>query len=239
MPLKTRKTMILANAYADIKRSLELWCGYPILAEAMRAFEDLQVYVAGGVVRNALMGNSAVPKDFDFFLQGTNVKDAIDYLGLNGRLQATPYGSPRWYPAIHEKTYADLIPVADFSPGLWACEDIVDVLGQFDFTANAVAFDLRTGEAFDPQNGARDAARHVMKMVRFDYPEGPYAASATLNRNVVLWFRIIHYTSSLKLTLEPLTREWLWARRDYKAQLDDFASLFFRPDLSALETMHD
>jgi hypothetical protein len=231
--------MILATTYANVKRSLDLWCGYPILAEAMRAFQDVQVYLAGGVVRNALMGNSAAPKDFDFFLQGTHVKEAIEHLGLSGRLQSTPYGSPRWYPKNHGNTHADLIPVTDFSPGLWACENIVDVLGQFDYTANAVAFDLRTGEAFDPQNGARDAARHVMRMVRFDYPEGPYAPAATLNRNVVLWFRIIHYTSSLELELEPLTRKWLWARRDYEAQRNEFESIFFRPDLRALEKIHD
>ncbi|MGF6791457.1 hypothetical protein [Paraburkholderia sp. 35.1] len=230
--------MTLTHAFVDVRRHLEVWCGYPSLAEAMQTFDDLRVYVAGGVVRNVLMGVPAAPKDFDFFLQGTSVASAIDYLGCTGRLDATPYGSPRWYPTDREVRYADLIPVADFAPGLWPCEDIVDVLDQFDFTANAVAFDLRTGEAFDPQNGARDAARRVMKMVRFDYPHGPYVPTATLDRNVVLWFRIVHYASTLDLTFDPLTRDWLRAHRNYEAQLDDFARLFFRPDLRALETVH-
>jgi hypothetical protein len=230
--------MTLTHAYVDIRRHLEAWGGYPQLAEAMHAFNDLHVYVAGGVVRNVLMGVPAAPKDFDFFLQGTSVESAINYFRHTGRLDATPYGSPRWYPTDCEERYADLIPVADFAPGLWPCEDIVDVLDQFDFTANAVAYDLRTGEAFDPQNGARDAARRVMKMVRFDYPDGPYVPSATLDRNVVLWFRIVHYASTLDLTLDPLTRDWLRAHRDNEAQRDEFARLFFRPDLRVLETVH-
>ncbi len=204
----------------------------------MQTFDDLQVYVAGGAVRNALMGIPTVPKDFDFFLQGKSVGAAIDYLRRIGRVEATPYGSPRWYPVDDEASYADLIPVEDFAPGLWPCEDIIDVLDQFDFTANAVAYDVRTGKAFDPQNGARDAARRVMKMVRFDFPDGPYIPSASLDRNVVLWFRIVHYAGVLRLTLDPLTRDWLRARRHYKAQLEQFAHLFFQPDLRAVETLH-
>lgn len=179
------KTMTLTRAYVDVRGHLEIWCGYPLLVEAMQTFGDLRVYLAGGVVRNVLMGIPSAPKDFDFFLHGTSVASAIDYLGRTGRLDATPYGSPRWYPTGCEGRYADLIPVADFAPGLWPCEDIVDVLDQFDFTANAVAYDLRTGDAFDPQNGARDAARRVMKMVRFDYPDGPYPLDACTNRKRV------------------------------------------------------
>ncbi|KAF7963943.1 hypothetical protein AWV80_04095 [Cupriavidus sp. UYMU48A] len=77
-----------------------------------------------------------------------------------------------------------------------------------------------------------------MKMVRFDYPEGPYIPSAALDRNVVLWFRIVHYASTLNLAIDPLTREWLRVHRDFEAQLGEFARLFFQPDLRALETVH-
>jgi len=227
--------MHLLHINDGIRRNLEQWYGYPLLMEAMRTFEDVRVYLAGGAVRNVLMGDCVNIKDFDFFLQGESIPSVIDYLGHNGLLQATPYGSPRWYPSGCEQMYADLIPIADFVPGLWPCEDIIDVLNQFDFTANAIAYDLRTDAMLDPQNGIRDAARRVMKMVRFDYPEDPYLPSATLDRNVVLWFRIVHYTSTLNLNIEPLTMNWLRARIDYETQLNEFAQLFFHPDLSALE----
>lgn len=229
--------MTPTEAYVQVRRHFDVWRGYPALVEVMRTFDDLRVYVAGGVVRNALMGISGVPKDFDFFLQGPSTEAAIACLRRSGRIEATPYGSPRWRPTDQDESYADLVPVVDFVPGLWPCEDIVDVLNQFDFTANAVAYDMRTGEVFDPQNGIRDAARRVMKMIRFDYPNGPYVPSANLDRNAVLWFRIVHYAGTLNLTFDSLTRNWLLSRRHYQAQLEEFARLFFRPDLRALEAL--
>jgi hypothetical protein len=227
----------LAHAYPEVRRRLEAWCGFSVLHDAMRTHDDLRVYVAGGVVRDVLLGLSSASKDWDFFLAGLSVHETSNLFRRHGRLAETPYGAPRWYPKADESQYADLIPIVDFIPGLWRCEDIVDVLNQFDFTANAVAFDLRTGEAFDPQNGARDTVRRTMKMVRFDYPNGPYIAGATLDRNVVLWFRIVHYASTLNLQVEPLTRDWLLTRGDLQIHAEAFARQFFRPDLRAWEAL--
>lgn len=231
--------MPLARILPSIRRRLEAWLGYQTLSRAMLEFDDLKVYVAGGLIRNELLGLAREPKDFDFFVGGESVASAMEYFSREGLLRSTPYGAPRWYPASDEGQYADLIPIADFIPGLWPCEDIVDVLNQFDFTANAVAFDLRTGQAFDPQNGARDALSHVMKMVRFDYPDGPFVPSATLNRNVILWFRVMHYASTLGLRIEPLTRSWLAAHRSFASQEDEFSRLFFHPNLQALKSLHE
>jgi len=203
----------------------------------MRMHCDLGVHVAGGVVRDVLMGRDSVSKDWDFFLSGPSVAPAIEHFRRGGKMSATPYGAPRWTPNEEAAEYADLLPIADFVPGLWPCENIVDVLNQFDFTANAVALDLRTGQYFDPQNGARDAARRVMRMIRFDYPDGPYAADAALDRNVVLWFRVVHYASRLGLAIEPITRDWLLARGDQRNHAAAFERQFFAPDLQAWETL--
>ncbi len=227
----------MSVAYPEVRRRLEAWGGFPLLHEVMRLHSDLGVYVAGGVVRNVLMGNASVSKDWDFFLSGPSVSAAIEHFRRFGKLAVTPFGAPRWTPCEAASEYADLIPIANFVPGLWPCEDIVDVLNQFDFTANAVAFDLRTNRAFDPQNGARDAASRVMRMIRFDYPDGPYFPGATLDRNVVLWFRIVHYASRLGLAIEPLTRTWLLARGDQRHHAAGFASQFFAPDLRAWEAL--
>ena len=230
--------MIFDKAFSDIKSSLATWDGYSVLAEAIRSYEGLQVYIAGGVVRDAVMSRTIRPKDFDFFLHGQSVNEALNLLKDGGHLQTTPYGSPRWYPAGCDDQYADIIPISEFKPGLWHCEDIVDVLNQFDFTANAIAFDLRTGKIFDPQNGARDAIRRVMKMVRFDYPDGPYIPSESLCRNVILWFRIVHYSGSLRLNVEPLTLKWILEHRHYAMQREQFEANFFKTDLSFLEEIH-
>lgn len=207
--------------------------------DALTRFEDLQVFLAGGVIRNCLLEGSSQQKDFDFFLQGPSIKAALELFAQNGQLEATPYGAPRWHPISNPKQYADLMSIEDFVPGLWKCENIVDVLNQFDFTANAVAFDVRSGEMFDPQNGFRDGGQRTMRMVRFDYPEGPFISGATLSRNAILWFRILHYTRILDFTIEPITLEWLKTHRGFNRQLEAFSLLFFRPDPGYLDPLNE
>jgi tRNA nucleotidyltransferase/poly(A) polymerase len=229
--------MTQISACANIRNNIQCWVGYSVLTEVLNVFEDIQIYVAGGVVRNAFAGNDLPVKDFDLFFQGKSTGRAIEYFGKVGHLDVTPYGSPRWMPFCYKECYADLIPVTDFSPGLWKCEDIIDVLNQFDFTANAIAYDLRYGEIFDPQNGVRDAMKRIMKMVRFDYPKGPYVPSANLDRNAVLWFRVVHYASKLKFRFDSLTENWLKENCKYKVHTEEFTSLFFRPDLRSFEEL--
>jgi hypothetical protein len=212
--------------HAEVQRALHAWPGYRTLASVLERFDDLSVFLAGGVIRNSLLAFADPPKDFDFFLQGPSLQAALRVFQGAGRLDQTPYGAPRWYPDGGMQ-YADLMTIEDFKPGLWRCENIVDVLNQFDFTASALAVDLRTGTWFDPQNGYRDAVRRIMRMVRFDYPEGPFMPGAQLERNTVLWFRILHYASSLRLTIEPLTLAWLRRHRSYERQAAEFANVFF------------
>lgn len=223
------------NICKNLRKKLELWSGYSSLSEAMRSFPEVDIYAAGGVVRDVLLGDFSTPKDFDFFLQGSQIKSFVEFLGKNGNLSSTPFGSPRWHPPGPEKTYADLIPIVDFAPGLWPCNNIIDVLNQFDFTSNAVAYDVRSNELFDPQNGIRDSGERIMKMVRFDYPSGPYIPSANLDRNVIMWFRITHYSSVLNFKIEPVTLEWILDRIEYSTRIEDFRREFFNPNLSVLE----
>lgn len=221
--------MNLGSALPGVQANLQAWVGYQTLAEVLASCPELKVFVAGGAVRNCVLDPPRPVRDFDFFLDGPSFPRAIKILEGHGSLQQTPYGSPRWHPANHPEQYADFIPIRDFRPGLWPCEDIVDVLNQFDFTASALAFDLRTGQGFNPQNGLRDLTRRTMRMVRFDYPEGPFIPGAGLSRNAVLWFRILHYASMLGFGIEPFTLDWLRAHRDYQRHAVDFSALFFRP----------
>jgi hypothetical protein len=162
---------------------------------------------------------------------GGNAPDAaLDYLALNRRMGNGPFGSPRWYPVGSEQHYADVVPVGSFYNGLWRCEDIVDVLNQFDFTCNAVALDVRTGCFFDPQNGLRALRRRVMQAVRFDYPDEPILKGHRLTRNAVVWFRILHYAAARHLSIEPVTLEWLRSHCAYQTKAAEFESVFFRLD---------
>ncbi len=208
---------------------LEAWPGYNTFRRIAAMFPLLELYLAGGVVRNAVLRRSAQPKDFDFFLSGQQIDSALEAWADNGEMIPGPYGCPRWFPSLDCTSYCDLIPVSRFTPGLWPCEDITDVLNQFDITANAMAFDLRTGHFFDPQNGYRDASRGVLRCVRFDYPDEPFAPGQQLTRLAVLWFRIVHYATTLELSIEPITRRWLNDRRHTIRDKERFAKTFFPP----------
>lgn len=188
---------------------------------------NVDIFIAGGCIRDLLLARGARPKDFDIFLGGPGVEKVLKRLASAGRLEHGPFGSPRWYPNPGSALYCDVIPITGFVNGLWRCENITDVLNQFDFTANAVAVDLRTAEFFDPQNGVRDIGRRVMRAVRFDYPEERIAPEIGLSRPEVLWFRILHYAAVLKLTIEPVTLEWLRANRRYEPDAARFESVFF------------
>jgi len=120
-----------------------------------------------------------------------------------------------------------VVPITRFFNGLWPCENITDVLNQFDFTANGVALDLRTGQFFDPQNGARDIGKRIMRAVRFDYPDQPIAPGIPLTRPEVVWFRILHYAEVLGLKIERATHQWLQANRCYEADAEQFVAPFF------------
>ncbi len=187
----------------------------------------LDVYLAGGSVRDILLGRAADLKDFDFFLGGEGVKEAIAALAQRGVVRSGPFGSPRWFLDEEKTVYCDVIPIESFFNGLWRCEDIVDVLNQFDFTANAVAVHLGTGCLHDPQNGRRDVARRLIRAVRFDYPEEPIGPAYQLTRPAIVWFRLLHYAACLGFTIEPVTLEWVIRQRAFLKQMNDFTATFF------------
>jgi hypothetical protein len=220
-----------------VLETLQAWAGYPGLKGAMERFADLDVYLAGGVVRDTIAGRAVGPKDFDFFIDGPTLSPALDWLRARGELSAGPFGSPRWYPEGPERIYCDIIPIKRFTNGLWPCEDIIDALNQFDFTGNAVALDLRTRRWFDPQNGCRDIRRGIVRAVRFDYPDEPIVPGHPLSRPAVHWYRLLHYAQVLGWQIEPVTLGWLRARRGYESLREVFASVFFEPHELAFQVL--
>jgi len=210
-----------------VLRMLESWPSFDVVRRVLEGFTDLDWFVAGGVVRDTLLGVEDQPKDVDLFVKGVALRKVVERLAEEGSVERGPFGAPRW---THDGdgAYMDVIGIESFRNGLWICRDIVDVLNQFDFTCNAVAVDLRSGVVFDPQNGVLDAGARVMRAVRFDYPDEPFVPGAVLSRPAVLWFRILHYAALKGLTIEPVTLRWLKSRR-YDEQQHEFADKFFSP----------
>jgi hypothetical protein len=202
--------------------------------EISARFRESDVYLAGGSVRDVLLEREVAAKDFDFFLGGSSTERVFAHLAEKGVMDRGPFGSPRWFPTEDANVYCDVIPIPAFFNGLWTCRDIVDVLNQFDFTANAVAVHLRTGVVHDPQNGRRDLSCRMMRAVRFDYPAEPINSSK-LTRPAVVWFRILHYAATLDLTIEPVTLRWICRHSCFAEQLNDFVETFFPLHPNSLE----
>ncbi len=199
---------------------------YDIVKSIMIEFDNLDIYLAGGSLRNIIMGIKN-QKDLDLFFGGESVENAITRFKEHGVLKRNPFGNERWFSLTYNNIYCDLIPIQKFINGLWRCKDIVDTLNQFDFTANAMAVDLRNGKFYNPQNGLRDLLNKEMRAVRFDYPEEPIFPGQTLTRNQVLWFRILHYAAALDFKIEPITMRWLIINRKFSEFVELFNKNFF------------
>ena len=214
---------------------LHSWRGFCVIEDILEEFSELEIFLTGGVLRNIIIGKKQPPNDFDFFIGGKDIDNALNRLKRQGRLEKGPYGSPRWFPPNHDACYCDLVPINSFYNGLWYCEDIIDVLNQFDFTGNAIAINLRTKQFYDPQNGKRDLELGIIKAVRFDYPEEPISQNITITRPAVVWFRILHYAALLSLRIEPVTYNWLIKEYRFKEYEQEFNENLFPLHINALD----
>jgi transcriptional regulator with XRE-family HTH domain len=219
----------IRRLHAVVRKALRAWSGYETLHAVMQECRGVSVYLVGGALRDLLLPGNRRPKDFDLFLGGSGVEQFIDRLARCGDMTFGPFGSPRWHPSGVSDRYADVVPISRFNNGLWRCDDIVDALNQFDFTANAIALDLRSPRLFDPQNGLRDLRLSIIRAVRFDYPDEPIAQGIGLTRLCVLWFRLIHYARVLGFRVDPVTQRWLNDHSFFSRRADLFAATFFEP----------
>ncbi len=225
------------NIYSKVLEVFHSWTGFAAFARVLADFPSVEVYLAGGVVRDVVLGREDRCKDLDFFVGRDGLPQILAFLARHGQVSEGPFGSPRWFPAQNAQAYCDLVPIQSFCNGLWPCEDIVDVLNQFDFTGNALAVNLRSGEFHNPQNGLRDLARRIMRAVRLDYPEEPIRPGHPLTRTTVLWFRILHYAAMLDLAVEQVTLQWLRANRRCSKDREAFAATFFPIHPGALDLL--
>jgi hypothetical protein len=190
------------------------------------------IFVAGGAVRDFICNKDVIKGDIDLFVSESGYHTMLELINSYGTNVVNQYGSYRWYPDQNNSFYYDLIKINDFDQGLWKCTDILDVLNQFDITANAIAFDLCDGTFFNPVNGARDANIKLIKAVRFDFPEIPVSASIPLARNSVLWFRYNHYAAKLNYFIEPVTKAWVMDNKFRMKDFDMFSKYFFSPKIT-------
>jgi tRNA nucleotidyltransferase/poly(A) polymerase len=199
------------------------------ILELIGDYGESHAFIAGGLVRNAFLSEDFKPKDADLFISEAIFDPLFKLLSQTGKIVVNPFGSLRWHPDPSVSFYYDVIVIEKFYNGLWPCENITDVLNQFDFTANAIAFDLKTGQFYNPSNGLLHLERKELRAVRLDFPEINLSDDIALSRNAILWFRIQHYAKKLGFTIEPITRKWLEQRTPTALEKEMFSALFFTP----------
>ena len=144
-----------------------------------------ELYEVGGSLRDELLGRE--PKDIDFLVRGHGVEELLticrehgkaDELRVAGRLVGVRFW-PRWGPregievvpprretpiAPGEPDYTGN-PHTDFRIEADAELPVRDDLERRDFTVNAMARNVRTGEWIDPFGGRDDLAGGVLRAV--------------------------------------------------------------------------
>jgi len=154
---------------------------------AWAAFEALSkhgnVYAVGGVVRDVVLGKT--PKDVDLMVQGIPAEEVESVLRqLPGRVDLTgeSFGVFRYRdPEGNEVEIALPRTERSTGPGHRDFEVYTDPyisvgadLARRDFTGNAMAVNLSTGDLVDPYHGAEDLKAGVLRTVSDrSFPEDP------------------------------------------------------------------
>jgi hypothetical protein len=206
---------------------------FSLLLKLINGLPENNFFLGGGAVRDVLSDDEMPVKDIDIFLTAEALEKIKGFLMDKGNLVVNQFGTNRWFPkGTDRKFYYDIIQIPKFYNGLWDCRDITDVLNQFDITANAVAFDLLSGQFFNPQNGLNDIQNKILRAVRFDFPELAVSKDIDISRNTVLWFRYNYYAQKLGYEIEPLTKGWIADNAFRSAEIEKFKQYFFDPKLS-------
>lgn len=123
------------------------------------AVQERQVYAVGGCVRDLLLGKQ--PQDYDLAVT-TDPKDFATRMAANLQGRRVILGRPgqRIYRIVTPNTVFDVASIAGAT--------IESDLRRRDFTVNAMACDLATGELIDCSGGQRDLRRGLVRMVSAD-----------------------------------------------------------------------
>lgn len=147
----------------------------PAVYSAYQALKDAggRIYVVGGAVRDALLQKE--PKDIDLMVQGVPseaVRHALSALPGRVDLTGKDFGVYRYKTKGHEVEIA--LPRRERSTGVGHQDfdvsadhnmPVTEDLLRRDFTANAMAVDLDTGQLIDPFGGAQDIEQGNLRTV--------------------------------------------------------------------------
>ena len=139
-----------------------------------------QVYEVGGQVRDQLLGFAEQSKDKDYLVTGIPLDRLIDELRKFGRvgLVGKSFGVVKFTPphpeGVESVTFDISLPRKEYSTGIGHTDFAVEFdharpveedLTRRDFTINAIARNVRSGEIVDPTGGREDLAARIIRFI--------------------------------------------------------------------------
>lgn len=212
---------------------IELQSTNPLFLHLKELSRTYKIYICGGFLRNILMKNCSI-KDLDIFVDcgKDEFNGLVDTMSEWGDLQYGQYGSPRLFCTDPIIDYIDIVPFYNFIVAGKPLLTIDEILRNFDFTSNAIAWSLRDSTLLDPLNGIVDASNKILRAVRLDFPEMMVSKDIQISAVSVFWFRLLHYQDVLDLTFDPVTEDWIIKNHHRIKDYDLFCKYFFKPSIS-------
>ncbi|MBI5037451.1 MAG: CCA tRNA nucleotidyltransferase [Candidatus Kerfeldbacteria bacterium] len=193
------------HSLAALTRNTQL----TFLAAFRRDFPHAEIFVVGGIVRDALIGRSS--KDYDLVIRNVPAKKLHAWLQRHGHvdLVGRSFGVFKFLPKGNTLTEPiDIaLPRTEHAWGTGGYRDveiqsnpilpIEDDLARRDFTINALAYDVITKTLIDPYNGQPDIQKKIIRTVG--------APSKRFGEDYSRLLRGLRFSAQLGFTIEPKT----------------------------------
>lgn len=167
-----------------------------------------RVFIVGGAVRDTVLGKT--PKDIDLMVTGLekrNIEQTLKALPGYATFAGKNFGVYHYH--YDDSTVEIAMPRTETStgPGHQDFDINADAslspqedLGRRDFTANALAFDIASGELIDPYNGLQDIQDGKLRLIA---PQSFHDDSLRIVRALVAYS--VHGLQPDEFTLEQMT----------------------------------
>jgi tRNA nucleotidyltransferase (CCA-adding enzyme) len=182
---------------------------FKFVEKLSKKFIEAEIYLVGGKVRDILLQRES--HDYDFVIRNVSAKDLEKFLSKEGKvdLVGKSFGVFKFKPKKYSlEEQIDLaLPRTEHSFNTGGYRDfdiqsdpkmkIEQDLERRDFTINAMALNVLTGELIDPFNGQSDLANKLIKTVG--------KAEDRFKEDYTRMLRAIRFSVQLYFKIEPAT----------------------------------
>ncbi len=180
-------------------------------------FPDAELYLVGGAVRDLFMKRKMLDVDFDFVIRRLPEKELEDWFSVLGEIDfvGRTFGVYKFIPEGMDPSRHHAVDIAlprterahPHSKGGYKEFDVQsdinlplsEDLSRRDFTMNAMAINMRTGELVDPFGGERDIKQKLIRAVG--------NPSQRFDEDLSRMLRAIRFASELHFEIEPETQK--------------------------------